>query len=118
MTPPSELLQAVTRDQVSEIAQHFALPAAARRAKAPHKRVAAAAKATHLAEAKAPVVVNRMVSDIDEIVRLVHLPGCQQTSTGEREGTKGLRKTLLKYKLHTDAKLCEKAYGYIKECYW
>ena len=32
-----------------------------------------------------PVVVARIVNDIDEIVRLVRFPGWQQTSAGERE---------------------------------
>ena len=64
-----------------------------------------------------PVVVARIVNDIDEIVRLVRFPGWQQTSAGEREVKKALRKTLFKYKLHADAELFEKAYGYIKQYY-
>jgi type I restriction enzyme R subunit len=32
-----------------------------------------------------PVIVERVVADIDEIVRLVRFPGWQQTSAGERE---------------------------------
>lgn len=64
-----------------------------------------------------PVVVQRIVNDIDEIVRLIRFPGWQQTSAGEREVKKALRKTLFKYKLHADAELFEKAYGYIKQYY-
>lgn len=44
-------------------------------------------------------------------------PGWQQTSAGEREVKKALRKTLFKYKLHADTELFEKAYGYIKQYY-
>jgi type I restriction enzyme, R subunit len=66
---------------------------------------------------KTPVIVERVVSDIDEIVRLVRFPGWQQTSAGEREVRSALRKSLLKYKLHQDQELFEKAYGYVKQYY-
>ena len=64
-----------------------------------------------------PIIVERIVTDIDEIVRMVRFPGWQQTSAGEREVQKALRRTLLKYKLHTDQDLFDRAYGYIKEYY-
>jgi type I restriction enzyme, R subunit len=64
-----------------------------------------------------PVVVERVVNDIDEIVRVVRFPGWQQTAAGEREVRKALRKTLFKYKLHSDAELFEKAYGYVVQYY-
>jgi len=58
-----------------------------------------------------PVVVERIVTDIDEIVRHVRFPDWQDTSAGEREVKKALRKTLFKYKLHQDKDLFTKAYG-------
>ena len=64
-----------------------------------------------------PIMVERVVADIDEIVRLVRFDGWQATSAGEREVRKALRKTLFKYKLHQDKELFEKAYGYVKEYY-
>ncbi len=64
-----------------------------------------------------PAVVERIVTDIDTIVRVVKFPGWQTTSSGERQVQKSLRKALLKYKLHTDQKLFERAYAYIKEYY-
>lgn len=64
-----------------------------------------------------PVMVERIVNDIDEIVRLVRFPGWQNTSAGEREVRQALRKTLFKYKLHQDKELFEKAYGYIRQYY-
>lgn len=64
-----------------------------------------------------PKMVERIVNDIDEIVRLVRFDGWQHTSAGEREVRQALRKTLLKYKLHQDKELFEKAYGYIKQYY-
>ena len=64
-----------------------------------------------------PIVVERVVNDIDEIVRFVRFPGWQNTSGGEREVRKALRKTLFKYRLHQDTELFDKAYGYIREYY-
>lgn len=66
---------------------------------------------------KTPIIVERIVKDIDEIVRVVRFPGWQDTSAGEREVKKALRKTLLKYQLHQDTELFDKAYGYIKQYY-
>mgnify|MGYP001422028455 FL=1 len=64
-----------------------------------------------------PIVVERVVADIDEIVRLVRFPGWQDTLSGEREIKKALRKSLFKYKLHADEELFEKAYSYIRQYY-
>ena len=66
---------------------------------------------------KTPKMVERIVADIDEIVRLVRFPGWQNTSAGEREVQKALRKTLLKYQLHRDQELFDRAYGYIRQYY-
>ena len=67
--------------------------------------------------ADTPVVVERIVNDIDEIVRIVRFPGWQQTIAGEREVKRALRKTLWKYKLHQDQDLFDRAYAYIREYY-
>jgi type I restriction enzyme R subunit len=64
-----------------------------------------------------PIMVERVVADIDEIVRLVRFPGWQGTQAGEREVKKALRKALFKYKLHADEDLFEKAYSYIRQYY-
>ena len=64
-----------------------------------------------------PVIVERVVADIDEIVRQVRFPGWQQTGAGEREVQRALRRSLLKYKLHTDQDLFDRAYGYIVQYY-
>ena len=64
-----------------------------------------------------PAVVERIVTDIDAIVRVVSFPGWQKTVSGEREVQKSLRKALLKYQLHKDQVLFDRAYGYIKEYY-
>jgi len=64
-----------------------------------------------------PVMVRRIVDDIDEIVRAVRFDGWQATHAGEREVKKALRRTLFKYKLHQNAELFERAYGYIRQYY-
>jgi len=63
------------------------------------------------------IIVERIVADIDEIVKKVRFPDWQHTSQGERLVQKELRRTLLKYKLHTDQELFDKAYSYIREYY-
>ena len=64
-----------------------------------------------------PAVVERIVNDIDAIVRVVRFPGWQKSAQGVREVQKSLRKTLLKYQLHKEQALFERAYGYIEEYY-
>jgi type I restriction enzyme R subunit len=64
-----------------------------------------------------PIMVERVVNDIDEIVRHVRLEGWQGTNAGERDVKKALRNTLFKYRLHRDTDLFERAYGYIEEYY-
>lgn len=62
-------------------------------------------------------MIERVVTDIDNIVRLVRFPGWQDRLAGQREVKKALRKTLLKYQLHLDQELFEKAYSYIRQYY-
>jgi len=64
-----------------------------------------------------PIIVERIVNDIDEIVRIIRFAGWQNTITGEREVQKSLRKTLMRYQLHKDHDLFNRAYEYIKEYY-
>lgn len=64
-----------------------------------------------------PIMVERVVNDIDEIVRYVRFEGWQNTHAGERAVKLALRKTLFKYKLHQDQDLFDRAYGYVKQYY-
>ena len=66
---------------------------------------------------RTPVMVKRIVDDIDEIVRHVRFEGWQTTHAGEREVKKVVRKTLFKYRLHQDRELFDRAYGYIRQYY-
>jgi type I restriction enzyme R subunit len=61
--------------------------------------------------------VERIVGDIDDIVKTVRFPQWQASTQGERVVQKELRRTLLKYKLHTDQDLFDRAYGYIRQYY-
>lgn len=64
-----------------------------------------------------PAIVERIVNDIDGIVKVVRFPGWQSTAAGEREIKQALRKTLYKYALHKDNILFDKAYEYIRQYY-
>jgi len=64
-----------------------------------------------------PIMVVRVVEDIDAIVREVRFEGWQATAAGEREVKQALRRTLLRYKLHREQELFDKAYEYIREYY-
>jgi type I restriction enzyme, R subunit len=64
-----------------------------------------------------PIVVERIVDDIDDIVRKIRFEGWQATDGGKREVRRALRRTLAKYQLHHESELFEKAYGYVKEYY-
>ena len=64
-----------------------------------------------------PAVVERIVTDIDAIVRVVSFPGWQTQNSGERAIQQELRKILwVKYKIK-DQMLFDRAYAYIKEYY-
>lgn len=94
----------------------------AERAQPPVEREAQGKAAlTELFEAvksqETPIIVERVVNDIDEIVRYVRFDGWQDTHAGEREVKMALRKTLFKYRLHQDQDLFDKAYGYIRQYY-
>lgn len=64
-----------------------------------------------------PVMVERIVNDIDQIVRVLRFPGWQDTTEGKREVQKALRELLyVKYKIK-DADLFERAFQYIRQYY-
>ena len=64
-----------------------------------------------------PIIAERVVKDIDDIVRLVRFDGWQQTNAGEREVKQALRRVLLKYQLHREQELFDRAYSYIRQYY-
>lgn len=66
---------------------------------------------------KTPAIVERIVNDIDEIVRIVRFDGWQHTTTGEKDVKRELRKILWVKYVIKDEDLFNKAYEYIKEYY-
>ena len=63
------------------------------------------------------VMVERIVTDIGEIVRVVRFPGWQGTKAGEREVQKALRKVVyVKFQIK-DQDLFDRAFGYVRQYY-
>ncbi len=64
-----------------------------------------------------PLIVERIVNDIDEIVKIVRFEGWQDTVSGRREVKKALRSVVaIKYKIK-DTEVFDKAYSYIEMYY-
>lgn len=64
-----------------------------------------------------PVIIERIVNDIDAVVRAVRFDGWQQSNPGERDVKKALRGALRKYQLQNDQDLFDRAYEYIRQYY-
>ena len=64
-----------------------------------------------------PIIIERIVNDIDSLVRGVRFEGWQQSNPGEREVKKALRKALRKYQLQQDQDLFDRAFEYIRQYY-
>lgn len=64
-----------------------------------------------------PIIVERIVKDIDDIVRIVRFDGWQNTTAGKQEVKKALRSVVwIKYKIK-DIEVFDKAYKYIEQYY-
>lgn len=64
-----------------------------------------------------PVIVERIVADIDNIVKIVRFDGWQNTTGGKQEVKKALRSVVwIKYKIK-DNDVFNKAYSYIEQYY-
>lgn len=64
-----------------------------------------------------PIIVERIVADIDDIVKIVRFEGWQNTTAGKQEVKKALRSVIwVKYKIK-DTELFNKAYGYVEMYY-
>ena len=64
-----------------------------------------------------PVIVERIVADIDSIVKIVRFDGWQSTTAGKQEVKKALRSVVwIKYKIK-DKAVFDKAYNYIEQYY-
>ncbi|MEC0305735.1 HsdR family type I site-specific deoxyribonuclease [Paenibacillus lautus] len=66
---------------------------------------------------KTPIIVERIVNDIDDIVKIVRFDGWQGTTAGKQEVKKALRSVVwVKYKIK-DKEVFDKAYQYIEQYY-
>lgn len=66
---------------------------------------------------KTPIIVERIVGDIDDIVKIVRFDGWQRTTTGKNEVKKALRSVIwIKYKIK-DKEVFDKSYSYIEQYY-
>ena len=64
-----------------------------------------------------PIIVERIVADIDSIVKIVRFDGWQNTTAGKQEVKKALRSVVwIKYKIK-DKEVFDKAYNYIEQYY-
>jgi type I restriction enzyme R subunit len=64
-----------------------------------------------------PIIVERIVNDIDDIVKIVRFDGWQNTTAGKQEVKKALRSVIwVKYKIK-DKELFDKAYSYVEMYY-
>ncbi len=64
-----------------------------------------------------PVIVERIVNDIDGIVRQVRFPGWQDTPTGRREVSKNLRDVIMTRYRIKDTDVFNRAYSYVEQYY-
>lgn len=64
-----------------------------------------------------PIIVERVVEDIDGIVKIVRFDGWQDSNQGRNDVKKSLRSVIWnKYKIK-DKDVFDKAYGYIEQYY-
>lgn len=66
---------------------------------------------------KTPIIVERIVNDIDGIVKIVRFPGWQNTSTGRKEVSKNLRDVIMRKYRIKDQDVFARAYSYVEQYY-
>jgi type I restriction enzyme, R subunit len=72
---------------------------------------------SELKNGETPVIVERIVEDIDRVVQGVRFDGWQATNAGERAVKQELRKIVyIRYKIK-DADLFDRAFGYVRQYY-
>ncbi|MDR2895063.1 MAG: hypothetical protein LBV30_00185 [Propionibacteriaceae bacterium] len=68
-------------------------------------------------DSETPIMVERLVNEIDSVVRAIRFSGWQDTREGDREVRQALRKILyVKFQIR-DEDIYSKAYAYIREYY-
>jgi len=64
-----------------------------------------------------PVIVERIVSDIDGIVKIVRFEGWQDTPTGRKTVSRSLRDVVMRKYRIKDKEVFDKAYSYVEQYY-
>lgn len=64
-----------------------------------------------------PVIVERIVSDIDGIVKIVRFEGWQDTPTGRKTVSRSLRDVIMRKYRIKDKEVFDKAYSYVEQYY-
>ncbi len=64
-----------------------------------------------------PVIVERLVNEIDGVVKIVRFPGWQDTSTGRKEVSRSLRDIIMRKYRIKDQDVFNKAYSYVEQYY-
>lgn len=64
-----------------------------------------------------PVIVERIVNDIDGIVKIVRFPGWQNVAVGRREISRNLRDVVMRKYRIKDQDVFKKAYEYVEQYY-
>lgn len=64
-----------------------------------------------------PVIVERIVSDIDGIVKIVRFEGWQNTPTGRKTVSRSLRDVIMRKYRIKDKEVFDKAYSYVEQYY-
>ena len=64
-----------------------------------------------------PVIVERIVNDIDGVVKIVRFPGWQNTSTGRKEVSRNLRDIVMRKYRIKDTDVFNRAYSYVEQYY-
>lgn len=66
--------------------------------------------------ANTPIIIERIVTEIDDIVRSIRFPGWQDTSEGRKKVERAVKSIFIKKRM-LDKELFEKAYGYVEQYY-
>ena len=64
-----------------------------------------------------PVIVERIVNDIDGIVKIVRFDGWQDSSTGRKSVSRSLRDVVMRKYRIKDKAIFDKAYSYVEQYY-
>jgi type I restriction enzyme, R subunit len=111
-------LVAADRDEASEVGETVEEEGADQESLLPEERIGALTQIfQEYRPDTAPEIIERVVKEIDEVVRQVRFTNWQTSYEGSREVRKAIRKALDKYELAHEHELFDRAYAYVAEHY-